>query len=125
MNDDQEGSDGVNFFELLEHSEEWLTYESWRLEESAQGQPPTVRFTYKFSGARTVVCTLQLPPEAAAALAAGPTAVVQSALFHVGLVVLTWVWMNLPTTDVRIAAGFLSQEQVYTASRARARVYCR
>lgn len=112
VDDEDDNDDYASYFDLLENSKDWLSYESWKLDDPAQeGQPPTVRFTYNFCGARKISCTLELPAESADALREGPTPAIQSALFHVGLVVLAWVWMSFPTTDVRIAAGYLSPEQ--------------
>jgi hypothetical protein len=116
IDDEVDNDDFASYFDLLEQSTDWLSYESWRLDEAKQGQPPTVRFTYNFCGAKKISCTLQLPAETANSLKESPSPMIQSALFHVGLVILAWVWMSLPTTDIRIAADYLSPEQVCTVT---------
>jgi hypothetical protein len=102
--------------------EHCLTYESCTVKQ-LDDRSLRVIFSFSVNGGRIVESTLILP--------SGPRRVPSTwdeppslrsmeplvffprcAAFHVGLVVLTWVWLSFPSRDVRVRAGRLDSEQV-------------
>jgi hypothetical protein len=69
-----------------------------------------VTFTYSFSSVHTFTSHLRLSEEPTSKSLRDPAG--QTALFHIGLCILPWLWFGFAVPDVRIRAGLLSEEQV-------------
>jgi len=85
------GSDSDDGFgiEFLEEQREWLCYRSWSVDRRDGALPPLVTFHFSYCGARKLDVSMELPREAAEHPLDGKPEVA-AAIFHIGLVALSW-----------------------------------